>query len=397
MNGSYKILVIALVMLLAANVFAAIPEITQATYTPSPAVPGSTFTYLVQVQNNDSSVQKGVIVSIEEQYPFTVKASETETNPRIIGDIGNYGKALVTFTVYVDPTAENQTYSLPVIVSTKDNPDGKKTNEEVVVAGKEPSLKVIGVSDEKLLPGEEKEVGLILQNVGTSPAYDVVIEIQEDRTVTATGTVIEREITPIGATSAYVTRVAPGEQKTATLKLAVSESASVKNYTLPIKISYRNTAGTRTTDTSYIGIRVFGAAEIDATLKERTGNLTAGQRNETTIEIFNKGLGQAQFVLVEISAKNGKVEKPKQFIGTLGPNDVDTVKTGIEFNTSGDQEVEVKITYQDSDATEKSTTITVPVKNSVGAAQGDNTGTIIIIAIIVIAGIWYFFFRKKKK
>jgi len=39
----------------------------------------------------------------------------------------------------------------------------------IVISGKEPLLKVVAVSDVKLLPGEEKEITLTIQNVGTAP------------------------------------------------------------------------------------------------------------------------------------------------------------------------------------------------------------------------------------
>lgn len=392
-----NLLLIAMLIMVAASAYAAFPQITQVTYTPSPAVPGSTITVLIQLQNNDASVQKGVTINVENAYPFTVKTTDTNPNPNNMGDIDKYATALATFTIYVDPTAENKTYELPITITTADGTTGKKTSFPIVINGKEPTLKVVGINDDVLLPGQEKEMIYTIQNVGTSPAYDVILEMQEDRTITATGVVVGRDITPVGAATAYLPSINPGEQKTATLKVSVNTSAAVENYTLPIQISYRNAAGARTTDISYIGIRVFGNAELDAELKDITGNTAAGQTANITIEVFNKGLGKASFVLAEVSTQDGTIDKPRQFIGTLAPNDVDTLQTTATFTKSGDHTINVTINYQDADSAMKTVTIPVLVKAQTATDTGISPIVWIIVIIIIVALVWNFFFRGKKK
>lgn len=385
--------IILTLMLITTGALAAVPEIKQFTYTPSPAVPGTTITILVQLQNNESTPQKGVTLKIENEYPFTVKASDSEPNPRIVGEIEKYSKALATFKVYVDPTAQNQTYQIPLIITTSESNIGKKTYAQILVSGKEPVLKVISVKDASILPGEQKDITLTLQNIGTSTAYDIIAEIQEDRTITAAGAIIEREITAVGAATAYLPEINPGERKNITLRISATNTAMVKNYSLPIKISYRTTAGNRTTDTSYIGINVIGTAQFDATIKEKP----VGTKGELTIEIFNKGLGKAEFTLVEVKEINAKIEKPRQFIGTMGPNDVDTIKTPISFNTTGEQTIQVTIEYKDTDSKIKNTTITIPITVNT-QTENEPAPTLTVIAIIIIAAVvWRFGLKKKKK
>ena len=388
MNKLLKIIMFATIIALLGTAYAAFPEVTQVSYTPSPAVPGTTITMLVQIENTDSTTQKDVIVSLEDIYPFSVKSTENEPNPKTIGDIGPYGKAMVQFTLYVDPTAENKTYSIPITVKLKNEASGKKTNQNIIVGGKDPIVKVISITDEKLLPGEEKEITFILQNVGTSPAHYVVLEMQEDRTVTATGSVVERDVTSLGAAATNVGTINPGETKSATLTISVSNTAIIKNYTLPIIVSYNNQTGERTETISYVGLKVFASANLDATIKE---NLNG----ELTIELFNKGLGKAEFTLVELEATNATLSKPKQFIGTLGPNDVDTVKTSIEY-TGGDASLKVKISYLDSDAKQKTEEIILPLEVKATAQEGPNWLLILIILVIIGFGVWKFVLKKKK-
>lgn len=388
MNTILKVIMFATILAMLGTAFAAFPEVTQVSYNPSPAVPGTTITFLVQIENNDSTAQREITVRIEDTYPFTVKTDESNPNPKMVGNVQAYGKALVQFTLYVDPTAENKTYTIPVVVSGKDYDSSKKTNHEIIVSGKEPIVKVVSVTEDKLLPGEEKEIIFSLQNVGTSPAYYVVLEMQEDRTVTATGSVVERDVTSLGAAATNVGTINPGEVKTAKLKISVNNTAIIKNYTLPITVSFNNQAGERTENTSYIGLKVFGTADIDATIKE---NLNG----QITIEIFNKGMGKAEFTLIELETTGATIDKPKQFIGTLGANDVDTVKTNITY-TSDTPTLKVNISYLDSDAKQKTEEITLYPQATTSAQEGPNWLLIIIVLAIVGFGVWKFVLKKKK-
>jgi hypothetical protein len=325
---------------------------------------------------------ENVIVSIPDEYPFTVK----EERAKNIGSIGKYGKALVSFLVYVDPSAENTTYPIPVEISTKEMKLRIKTPQEIIVSGKEPQLKVTDVSDERLIPGQEKEIVLTVQNVGTSPAYDITVELQEDRTVTATGTVVEREITPLGAAAKYIEKIMPQETAQITIKISVNRNATLKNYMLPVKISYRNPSGERAEDTSYIGLKISGTVDIDATIKDYTNG-------ELTIELFNKGAGKAEYMIVDVSA-NGTIEKSKQFIGSLEPNDIDTIKTKATLNEN--DTITLNITYQDTDATTKTKQIILQSNNKTTTEQPNILlNAIIIIVILAIIYIGYTKFFKK--
>ena len=311
-----------------------------------------------------------------------------------IGDIQKYGKALAQFIVYIDPSAENKTYEIPITTSTKDQPNGITRNYPIIISGKEPTLKIINISTEKLIPGEEKEITFTIQNVGTSTAYDIITELQEDRTITASGAIIEREITPLGAATTHIEKIMPSETKTTTLKISVNRNATLKNYTLPVKISYRNPSGTRITDTSYIGFKISGEVKLDAAIKETK---TIGNQTEITIELFNSGEGKAEYTMIEISG-NGTIDKEKQFIGSIEPNDIDSIKTKLTTNEET-KTITLKITYQDSDAKTKTKTIELTLPHQEKTNEQPNLILNLIILIVIIAIVWtgYKKFIKKNK
>jgi len=383
-----KKMLVLMIILILGSVFAAAPDITQLNYNPSPAIPGTTTTIFIQIENNENIIQENVVLEIKDEYPFTIK----EENVKIIGDIQKYGKALAQFIVYVDPSAENTTYEIPITISTKNQPNGITSNYPIIISGKEPTLKITNISTEKLIPGEEKEITITIQNVGTSTAYDVITELQEDRTITASGAVVEREITPLGAATTYIEKIMPSETKTTTLKISVNRNATLKNYTLPVKISYRNSSGTRTTDTSYIGFKIAGEVKLDAAIKEIT---TTGNLTEATIELFNSGEGKAEYTMIEISG-NGTIDKPKQFIGSIEPNDVDSIKTKLTSNEET-KTITLKITYQDSDAKTKTKIIELTLPTQEKTAEEPNLIINLIILVIIIGIIWIGYKKLIKK
>jgi hypothetical protein len=398
-----KIILLTIILIcLFMGAFAETPIVSQFNYDPSPAVPGDIITILIQIENTDGSTKDDVTISIENKYPFTGQEETTKN----LGSIEKYGKTLTTFKVYIDPSAQNTTYSLPITINTKQETIGKTVNRDIIISGKEPIVKVISISESRLIPGQEKDIVFGLQNMGTSTAYDVIVELQEDRTVTATGAIVEREITPLGTAIAYVDKLNPKEMINSTIKISVNREADLKNYTLPIKVSYRNSSGTRTTETSYIGFKIAGTVEMDLALKE-TVDLIAGQEQTITFELFNKGAGKAEFTIANIQTDIGEIDKPKQFIGSLQPNDVDSFKTLIKIDPNTQTTIgiiKVTLEYQDTDATMKTTIIEIPAQvysaQDGATRQGINPlGGIInlIILIIIVFGGFKIYKKFKNK
>ncbi|MDD4250578.1 MAG: CARDB domain-containing protein [Candidatus ainarchaeum sp.] len=383
-----QFLIILILLVLTMGAFASPPQITQISYNPSPAIPGSMITVFIQIENNETIPQTQVTIELENTYPFEIK----EDIIKEIGTINKYGLALTQFKVYVDPSAENLTYTLPIKITSKEQPNGKITNNPIKVAGKEPLLKVIETSIQKLVPGQEQEIIFTVKNIGTSTAYDIYLELKEDRTVSQSGIVTEREITPLGSAIAFIEKLEPKQETTRMIKVSVNREATLKNYTLPITISNTNSAGERKEQITNIGFKVSGEVDFDISLRENI-ELIAGKKQTIALELFNKGAGKAEFIIIKLETAIGKIEKPKQFIGTLTPNDVDSIKTDIIVNsdiTTHVEKIKAIIEYQDTDATIKTKIIEIPIQTysiqDWEQKQGNNPfqGIIIIIVIIII-------------
>lgn len=380
--------------------FGAIPEVTQINYDPSPAVPGSTITLMVQIENLDNIQKNDVYVSILDTYPFVVK----ETNQRNIGNMSPNAKTITLFKVYIEPSAQNKQYDIEIKVSEGKDSTAKIKKMPIIVSGSEPLLKVINISESKLIPGQEKKIWLDVQNIGTSTAYDIAVELKEDRVITQTGQTIEREITPLGSATAHIEKLQPTQKTQVEMTVSVNRRADLKNYTLPVTISYRTNSGEKIEETSYIGFKVSGPVILDATLRE-SNIFIAGENREVTIELFNKGSGRAEFTIISFDIDFGSVEREKLFIGSLESNDIDSFRTKINVDPNAEtknSKIRLIVDYQDSDATNKQKILEIPVQvysqiDGAALTPFNPTGLIInIIILLIIAVVGWKIYKKYK-
>lgn len=411
-----KLLIAFAVLFLAANAAAADLVIDAVSYNPAPAIPGEYFDLFIQLKNNSKYLAEDIEFSLDlsggnernSDYPFSLGTGINANT--VVPSIQARKNALLEYKIRVDPSALDGTYTL--VFRFNDSDALKEYNYTITVLSRQPDIKVVDASQVAVAPGQVAELELTLKNVGTSSARDILAGIQEDRTVTATGVVVEREFVAIGASFNYVKSLEPGKEIKTTISLAVNPDAEQKTYTVPVTIKYKDANSNEYTDTSYIGLQVVQEPEIDAVVSEIVPGVMPGGASEVTVDLFNVGVGTAKYVVVEISTPSGKVDQEKVFIGTLEADDFDSFKIDVRFNTdidtSVDQLLNLMLTYKNQYGVQKQLEKTVKLDgfSSAGAqaAAGANPVGMAIggIAILLqllglfVAGKWgYKKFVKK--
>ncbi|MDP6670194.1 MAG: COG1361 S-layer family protein [archaeon] len=410
-----KFLIAFAVLFLAANVAAADLVIDSVSYNPAPAIPGEYFDLFIQLKNNSKYLAEDVEFTLDlsggnernSDYPFSLGTGTNNKN--VVPSIQARKNALLEYKVRVDPTALDGTYT--IVFRFKESDALKEYNYTINVLSRQPDIKVVNASHVAVAPGQIAELELTLRNVGTGSARDILAGIEEDRTVTTTGVVVEREFSAIGASFDYVKGIEPGKETTAVISLAVNPDAEQKTYTVPVAIKYKDANSNEYTDTSYIGLQVVQEPEIDAVVSEITPGVMPGGTSEVTVDLFNVGVGTAKYVVVEASTTSGKINQEKVFIGTLEADDFDSFKIDVRFNadidTSMDQPLNLVLTYKNQYGVQKQVERTVKLDGfSAAGAQAvgaDPIGMVIgFIALLLqllglfIAGKWgYKKFVKK--
>lgn len=403
-----KFLLAILVVLCGAMVFSSDLSIAGVNYEPAPATPGGALNLWVHLQNDSIVAAENVVFRLDLEnsigggkYPFSLDSGETAE--KTISTINAKQSVLLEYRLKVDSEALNGVYTIKMLYG-----EGGKTikgnDYTITVFNRKPEIEVIDSSPVEASPGKTVDFEVKIKNIGYDSAKRILVEVGEDRTVTATGVVVERVFSAAGSSVIYAEDLEAGKEATIRFKLAVNPESALKSYTIPIKITYWDTNFTEYSTERHLGIIVKEDAQIDAVISSAEPTPYAGGNPEIVFDIFNIGSGKAKYVVAELSAENIVFENKKLFIGTLEPDDFDSfkVKAKIAEGATGSEiPVKLKLTYKTAYSEpreiEKTLILSLHPKEEAAIGQGIDPW---FIAVALIAIYWvgrkaYNRFRKK--
>lgn len=378
-------------------------QVENFSYTPAPALPGASVDVFVTVKNVSSLKSSNTTVELDlsnesqsSTFPFIVP--EGENLVKNIGSLEPNQIGLAKFSIAVDPNAANGNYTVHVITSGGEAV-GRKEAFSISILSRNPKVEIIESPTITARPGETVSVPITLKNTGSASAINVLVGVEEDRTVTSTGVVVERQIKPVGTNFEYIERLDAGEVRTISLSLSADSSAELKTHTVPVKIQYQDQNKTDYSKTGYIGLKVFGEPELGAVVSKATPLPYPGVSSTIDIDLFNTGVSTANSIVVRISSTAFEsIDKSTIFVGSLEADDFDSFSINAKIRNSiqaGEYDMLLDISYKNSDLESKNETITAKL-TVYPSGQGDSPFTAIIL-LIVVAGIGYFAYRKFRK
>lgn len=358
-------------------------EAASVSYDPAPVAPGSQMTVWVQIKNDSFYEAKDSIVKIEADFPFSLQPGEKAEKE--LGTIKAYDIITTEYKLLVDAKAVDGAHSIKVIVGEEF--PMKESDFTINVLSRTPKLEIVETNIDQLTPGAVETISLSIKNIGGSIAKDIVLKVNPDRTVTSTGVVVEREIVSLGASANYINSLEKDETANVQLKLAVNQDAALKNYSVPVTLEYYDQNGTAKTETGYLGIKVTADAEVDAVINSVSPQAYPGGTSEVVVDMFNIGLADAKYVVVELGGEHLTVEEPRQFIGTLEADDFDSFKTNITISPTapaGPIRATLRIIYKDDQLQERVETEDLYIETG---AAGQASGFDPIGAILGLIGL----------
>jgi len=374
-------------------------------YNPIPAQAGENLFFWARVDNNVNADAKDAVLKIALSYPLSLEPGKSNTVE--LGDLGAWQSAAVTFNLRVAPEALDGNYD--VVLSTSESAGaGFSKTTSIKVLRRSPKIELIESTLSRAEPGQEIVTDLMLKNIGFGKAQNIIVKIEEDRTVTTTGVVVERKVKPVGSATLYVKELLPGETASVPLKLGIDADAEIQTYLVPLKIYYADSAGKDMNFSSAtIGITVIGAPKLDAVASSPEPIAYPGGESEISIDLFNTGVGSARFVVAELRAEFAEIEGSKVFIGTLEADGFDSFKTKMRIagnSVPGTQPITLKLAYVDesNEARVEEKILNVRVYSiqeaqSISGAQPSIWFYIALLLALFIAGKFaYRRFAKKK-
>ncbi|MBN1941466.1 MAG: hypothetical protein JW772_04770 [Candidatus Diapherotrites archaeon] len=384
-------------------------RVTSFSYDPAPALPGTQMKFFVTLKNLGGADAKDVLIELdltggksrETEFPFSLGTASPVLE---IGTIKGGQSATVRYDVLVDSQALNGDYVIKVNYAEKDLPKKSET-QTITVQTRNPQIEIIQSSAVEAKAGQTTGVSITIANVGSDNARNIVVGFAEDRTVTSTGVVVERDIIPLGATYQYIENLAPNEQKIVHFSLTSDPDASLKTYMLPVTVEFKDEEDTEYTETRYIGLKLVQDAELETAIGTVSPKAFPGGTSEISFDLFNTGIGPAKFVVANVSTDAGIFANERIFIGTLEADDFDAFKVELNVNPEtvpGEYPIHVvlefKNQYGESEKLEKDLILTVV---STADAQQDMGVALIIAGAIggilqIIGLIWLarFIYRR---
>jgi hypothetical protein len=403
-----QLITIIFAMALASTAFAGNPIIGTVSYSPAPAMPGGYIDIFVHINNNSNTDSKDTVFSIDlkqddsnSEFPFNVIPENLEIKK--IGTIKPNQSSIVKSRLKIDPQAPDGTYKIKL--QTGENGIIERSMPySISIQNRKPLLIIEKAEPISAEVGKITDLVISLKNTGSSTAYNINIGITEDRTVTSSGIVIERNIVPMGSATSSIQLLEPNESKIIKIPVLINPDAPSKAYFIPIKIDYFDFNKTKLSDTQYLGLKVISNAEIGASITDIKPLLSPGQKSAITINVFNSGLGAAKYLDIKVKPDFDSMITREFYIGSLESDDSDTIKMEVLANKNispGEHNINLQITYKNQfgDVSSVEKTIKVRVYTPEEAAKNSNEGfSLILIAIVlvVLALIYWFVIRKKK-
>lgn len=372
---------------------------------PSQVIAGDIVELRIGLENLGYKIAKNVVIEIDDQYPFEVIGSKTQTVGAIQATSTDGSNIqIIKFKLKTDSGISAGEYEVKLKISEQATPNIFEEATILVDVKTKESAEIVYIDKTNLVPGKQETIKFVINNVGSSELKDLSFSWTNPNGI----------ILPVGSdNSRYVKSIPVGEKIELSYNVIASSNADADLYQLDLTLKYENTLANTVSETKTIaGIYVGGGTDFDVVFSEET-------TTEKSFTVSNIGSNTADSVTIKVPTQTGWTTSvgSSQIIGNLEKGDYTTVsfpvtQTGnnnqlnliIDYtNTMGERETQTKtITFEAS----KTAGINEKTPKRDGGGMGRNissglstVGTYLkyigISIILLITGI--FGFRKYRK
>lgn len=254
---------------------------------------------------------------------------------------------------------------------------------------------VINADYETLYPGDEKKIGIEIDNNENFDIEDVSVALVLN----------DLPFSSVGSSEKNIDNIDEDDEDSVSFSIKASTDIKPGDYNIPYTIKYINSDNDeKLSKQGSFGIRVSAKTEIDFALEVR-GNAIVGREGQISLEIINKGLGEIKAVSVEISPQGYELlSKEKIFIGTVNADDTDLATFDVLYK-SQNPVLNAEVEYKDFENKIHVESVQLPFKVytekealELGLIKKSNTMVyFIVIIILIVAWLVYRKIRKSRK
>lgn len=405
--GHSPVAIIALIILLPfiiAPAAATDPTVIVTGYEVTPAVllPGDmgTITLTIKntaetasVQENSGIVTSGVFASMKSTdinvFVENVHMEEngievlTEDLDRL-GELGPGQSVPVTFVIRAP--AKSGIYFPEAWIDVK---DGRSTRYPVTVnvnthisTQKKPALFVTQQLPDRVAPGEDCTVDILVKNTGLTRASDISMVVNSTM----------KSLVLTSTSRYYIEHLDPGEHSSIALHVATDKNTPVGIDPVTLTISYQNPDGTIERQTETVGIPVKGRADIAvSSVATDPVRPVPGSAFTLIIRVENTGTDRATSVRATLDSPFAGTKTA--FIGSIDKDSDAPAIFYLQATKDGTVSANLTISYNDDFG---SHTIREPATVLIGGASGLPLAVLIFVIVCAGAGAVYWYFRIRQ-
>lgn len=320
----------------------------------------------------------------------------------LVGSLHPGERVETVFTLYAKEGLPGGVYPASLQMVFEDeagNPGEERVSigVRVVSAVRRPRLVVVGGDSGSkgfisgFEPGETIEMGFKVRNVGEKTAKHVELVVEPVGVVSGAQAGESGFLFVVGRRTSYLGDIPPGEVKEAVFRVRAGVDAPSGVYQVSLRFVYYDDRGERFVGEDVIGLEVVGEARLVVSL-EGAENVCPGCRASARVSVANRGNDEARYLMLRFSGVGGLAPR-EQFVGTLEPDDFDTVE--FSFRVPGAAGVEdvltlrVELEYTDSENRVVSEEKTLHVEVSEKKTKGRSVFVYLLVLIFLVFFIYF--------
>ncbi len=286
-------------------------------YEPYPAEPGKYVKLWISVENQGYEPAERVTFEFVDNYPFFLDESENAT--RYFPKISPFESALLDYKIRVASDAVEGWNEAKIRYKYGESETWIEIPIRIYVQTLDAILNLISfsTSPDEIEPGKEFNLTLVLQNAADSELKQISVRLQlNGYPIAPVRKGVEKRL--------YL--LMPGQNATLSFNLVALPSANAGIYTLPLLITYYDSAGNRYARNETISVKIVAKPKISVYLEE--SDLAKNREGTVTFSIVNSGLGDAKFLKVELVNHSGFIllSPPSAYIGELSSDDSESIE-----------------------------------------------------------------------
>jgi len=379
--------------------------LTKISQIPDQVEPGQTFKLKFKIENLGSQTEDDIIISLNEKFPFSLYGDVSEKN---IGKIKSSAQGsdaeYVEFNLKVDEDAVEGEEEIELIMQTSEGVKVEYNDDEFLINIKthDAILEVssIEVDPQNINPGSNSKIIFIIKNNADSLLKNIKVKLD-----------LEGEDLPFApsqmSTEKNLAQLQTGFSKTIEFEVISDSSSDEGLYKIPVDISYYDEVGDLYNSTDIVAIMINKKPSINSYIK-RSDLTKSGESGKVTISIANKGIGDINFLEMELIETNNYHLLSTSgyfYLGNLDSDDTESEEIEIYIpSTEEDLVIPIKLYYKDDNNIDYQQDFDLKMNLyseeellMYGLNEESNGNTNYIIALIIVAGLTFYFYKRKKK